>query len=255
MPIITLLTDFGSLYPAQMKGAILSRIPEATIVDIAHDIPPQNIEAGAFALMATAVHFPLGTIHVAVVDPGVGTDRAGVIVESGGHLLVGPDNGLLLPAARALGKPKAWKIGVGPRASPTFHGRDIFAPIAALLASGRKPESLGEVILPIDLDYGVPIEEGRRLRMRVIYVDRFGNAVLNCKQIPWDCVCLKGRHLRRKRTYAQARAVEPLIIQGSHGHEEIAVNQGSAAELFDLAPGDEIVLEEGPCSKESYRSE
>jgi S-adenosyl-L-methionine hydrolase (adenosine-forming) len=110
MKIITLLTDFGSFYPAQMKGVILSKVKDATFVDIAHDIPPQDVRAGAFALLSTVRYFPQGTIHLAVVDPGVGTDRAGLIVESGGHIMVGPDNGLLIPAAKSLGPLRAYKI-------------------------------------------------------------------------------------------------------------------------------------------------
>ena len=113
--IITLLTDFGSFYPAQMKGVILSKLKDkgkdVTFVDIAHDIPPQNVRAGAFALLSSVRYFPVGTIHVAVVDPGVGINRLGIIVESGGQLFVGPDNGLLIPAARSIGAPSAYKIG------------------------------------------------------------------------------------------------------------------------------------------------
>ncbi len=141
MKIITLLTDFGSFYPAQMKGVILSKLAgaEVTFVDITHDIPPQDVRAGAFALLSSARYFPAGTIHIAVVDPGVGTARAGLVVESGGQLFVGPDNGLLLPAAKSLGEPQAYRIASSAGASPTFHGRDVFAPAAALLAEGRRP--------------------------------------------------------------------------------------------------------------------
>jgi S-adenosyl-L-methionine hydrolase (adenosine-forming) len=118
MKIITLLTDFGSFYPAQMKGVILSRLADnardVTFVDIAHDTPPQDVRAGAFALLSTARYFPPGTIHIAVVDPGVGTERLGLVVESDGLIFVGPDNGLLLPAAKSLGTPgnppQAYKI-------------------------------------------------------------------------------------------------------------------------------------------------
>jgi len=168
MKIITLLTDFGSFYPAQMKGVILSRLADKardiTFVDIAHDIPPQDVRAGAFALLSTARYFPSGTIHICVVDPGVGTDRLGLVMESGGQIFVGPDNGLLLPAARSLGTPGnfplAYRIaicngalgfGLGP-ISDTFHGRDVFAPVAALLASGKSPASMGPRVRPRDLN-------------------------------------------------------------------------------------------------------
>jgi len=250
-PIITLLSDFGSLYPAEMKGAILSRIGDAILVDIAHDVPPQDVRAGAFALMAAARHFPKGTVHLAVVDPGVGTDRLGIVVASGGHLFVGPDNGLLLPAAKSAGEPAAWMIGSSffEGAAPTFAGRDVFAPAAAVLASGGDPGSFGPAVDPAGLDFGRAriLDEG--IEAEVIYVDGFGNVVLNSAAIPWDRVELMGRRLRRARTYAEAGADEPLITLGSHGFAEIAVNGGSAKDLFGLAPGDRILLERGDCSE------
>ena len=258
MRIITLLTDFGSFYPAQMKGVILSRLvdktQDITFVDIAHDIPPQYVRAGAFALLSSARYFPPGTIHLAVVDPGVGTDRLGLVVESGGQLFVGPDNGLLLPAARSLGTPgnppQAYKIAFSlgaldlGLASNTFHGRDIFAPVAALLASGKSLASIGPRVRPKDLNFGEAKKTDRGIEATVIYVDRFGNLILNMRKVPSFQVSLKGIKLKRVRTYAQARRIEPLITLGSHGFAEIAVNQGNAAEAFCLKAGDRIELEE-----------
>jgi len=261
MKIITLLTDFGSFYPAQMKGVILSRLADKaqdiTFVDIAHDIPPQDVRAGAFALLSSARYFPPSTIHIGVVDPGVGTDRLGLVVESGGQIFVGPDNGLLLPAARSLGTPgslQAYKIaisfeaqgmgsGYGP-ASNTFHGRDIFAPVAALLASGKSPASIGPRVRPKDLNFGEAKKTDLGIEATIIYVDRFGNLILNMRKLPAFPVSLKGIKLKRVRTYAQARRIEPLITFGSHGFAEIAVNQGNAAEAFCLKAGDRIELEE-----------
>ena len=257
MTIITLLTDFGSFYPAQMKGVILSRLgdkaQDITFVDIAHDIPPQDVRAGAFALLSSSRYFPLGTIHLAVVDPGVGTDRLGLVVESGGQIFVGPDNGLLLPAARSLGTPgnppQSYKIasfedkGLG-LASNTFHGRDVFAPVAALLASGKSPASIGPRVRPKDLNFGEAKKTDRGIEATIIYVDRFGNLILNMRKLPAFPVSLKGIKLKRVRTYAQARRIEPLITLGSHGFAEIAVNQGNAAEAFCLKAGDRIELEE-----------
>ncbi len=241
--IITLLSDFGSVYPAQMKGVILERVPDAILVDIAHDIPPQDIRAGAFALMTTARHFPSGTVHLAVVDPTVGTKRLGIVIKSGGHLFVGPDNGLLVPAARSLGRPEAHAIARRFEASPTFHGRDIFAPVAALLAGGESPDRFGPVVVPVDLDFGSAQVSGEKVVARVVYVDRFGNLVLNLKRVPSGDLRLAGRMLRKVKTYADAGGIEPLITIGGHGHAEVAVNQGSAAELFGLAGGNRIVLE------------
>jgi S-adenosylmethionine hydrolase len=259
MKIITLLTDFGSFYPAQMKGVILSRLADKaqdiTFVDIAHDIPPQDVRAGAFALLSSARYFPPGTIHIGVVDPGVGTERLGLVVESGGQIFVGPDNGLLMPAARSLGTPgnplQAYRIasfdalglGFAP-ASNTFHGRDIFAPVVALLASGKSPAGMGPRVRPKDLNFGEAKKTDRGVEATIIYVDGFGNLILNMRKVPAFPVSLKGIKLKRVVTYAQARRIEPLITLGSHGFAEIAVNRGNAAEAFCLKAGDCIELEE-----------
>jgi S-adenosylmethionine hydrolase len=250
-PIITLLSDFGSLYPAEMKGAILSRTRGVVLVDLAHDISPQDVRAGAFALMVAARHFPEGTIHLAVVDPGVGTDRLGLVVESGGHLFVGPDNGLLIPAARSLGRPEVWMIDsrFAEGAAPTFAGRDVFAPAAAMLALGASPESFGPRVEPKGLDFGGPRRSGDGIEAEVIYVDGFGNLVLNAREIPWDRVVVSGVGLRRARTYAEVEEDEPLITIGSHEFAEIAVRGGSARDLFGLSPGDRVTLERGNCSE------
>jgi S-adenosylmethionine hydrolase len=246
MRIITLLTDFGSFYPAQMKGLILGRIKteEMIFVDIAHDIPPQDIRAGAFALLSSVGFFQQGTIHLAVVDPGVGTERLGIVVESGGHLFVGPDNGLLIPAAKSLGKLRAFKIVCQLETSSTFHGRDIFAPVAAMLVNGLNPESIGPRIKPLDLNFGYSRRLDDGLEATIIYVDRFGNLILNLNKLPSFDVTLKGIKLKKVRTYAKVRRIEPLITMGSHGFVEIAVNQGNAADAFSLKPGDRIKLEE-----------
>lgn len=248
MKIITILTDFGSFYPAQMKGMILSHLKDkgkdVTFVDIAHDIPPQDLRAGAFALLSSARYFPAGTIHVAVVDPGVGTERLGIVVESGGHLFVGPDNGLLLPAARSMGTPRAYRISRAFEASSTFHGRDIFAPVAAMLAEGQSPQDMGPMVRPKDLGFGEPKKTDNGFEATIIYVDRFGNLILNMRKLPSADVSLKGIRLRKVRTYAEGRRIEPLITMGSHGFAEIAVNLGSAADAFCLKAGDRIELEE-----------
>jgi S-adenosylmethionine hydrolase len=246
MRIITLLTDFGSFYPAQMKGVILSKLKDEDVifVDIAHDIPPQDVRAGAFALLSSARYFPRGTIHVAVVDPGVGTGLPGIVLESSNHLFVGPDNGLLLPAVKSLGSPKAYKIACQFDSSNTFHGRDIFAPVAAMLAEGRRPESFGPMIRPKDLSFGAPKKIDKGFEASIIYVDRFGNLILNMQKLPSTEVRLKGIVLKKVKTYAQVSRIEPLITMGSHGFVEIAVNEGSAADAFGLKAGDRVTLEE-----------
>ena len=249
MKIITLLTDFGSFYPAAVKGVILSQAQDVNIVDVAHDIPPQDVRAGAFALLATAKYFPTGTIHLAVVDPGVGSERLSIAIESGGHFFVGPDNGLLMPAARSLGTLRAYKIALVLHPSRTFHGRDVFAPAAALLAQGRRPQDMGPEIRPRELSFGVPRRTKKGIEAAVIYVDRFGNLITNMRKPPPGQVRLKGIKLKAAETYSQARRIEPLITMGSHGFLEIAVNKGSAAEAFGLKAGDRIELEERHCSE------
>ena len=249
MKIITILTDFGSFYPAQMKGVILSRLKdkEVIFVDIAHDIPPQNIQVGAFVLLSSVKHFPIGTIHLSVVDPGVGTERWGIIVESGGQLFVGPNNGLLIPAAKSLGEPKAFKINHQFEASSTFHGRDVFAPIVAMLAEGQRPQDFGSRVKPLDLGFGKPIRTKDGIEVTILYVDRFGNLILNLSRLPSYDVSLKGIKLKRVKTYAEGRRIEPLITIGSQGFAEIAVNQGSAADAFCCKAGDRVKLEEIEC--------
>jgi len=246
MKIITILTDFGSLYPAQMKGVILSRLKdkEVIFVDIAHDIPHQNIQVGAFALLSSVKHFPIGTIHLAVVDPGVGTERLGIIVESGGQLFVGPNNGLLFPAAKFLGEPKAFKINNQFETSSTFHGRDVFAPVVALLVEGQRPQDFGSRVRLLDLSFGKPTRTKDGIEATILYVDRFGNLILNLRTLPAYDVSLKGIKLKRVKTYAEGRRIEPLITIGSQGFAEIAVNQGSAADAFCCEAGDRVKLEE-----------
>ena len=225
-------------------GRLQDKARDITFVDIAHDIPPQDVCAGAFVLLSTVQYFPAGTIHIAVVDPGVGTEGLGLVVESGGQIFIGPDNGLLLPAARSLGTPAAYRI-VGPfAASNTFHGRDVFAPVAAQLAAGQGPGSLGPKVRPRDLCFGEAKKTEGGIETAIIYVDSFGNLILNMQKLPGFDVCLKGIRLKRVRTYAEGRRIEPLITLGSHGFAEIAVNQGNAAEVFCLKAGDRIELEE-----------
>ncbi|MCQ8903842.1 MAG: SAM-dependent chlorinase/fluorinase [Methanothrix sp.] len=247
--VITFLTDFGPFYVSQMKGVILQRTDDVVFVDIATDIPPQDVRSGAFALMVASRYFPRGTIHIAVVDPGVGTERAAICVESGGHVFLGPDNGILMPAARALGSPVAWMLDVPDNASPTFHGRDIFAPAAAEIACGTPLRDIGRPFEPKDLDLGSPRVVANGIEANVIYVDNFGNVILNMRYLPDMDVRLMGRRLKRVRTYGEAGWNESLITLGSHGFAEIAVNGGSAAELFGLSTGDKIVLEDMSCSE------
>src|SRR5574341_1182482 len=177
--LVALLSDFGSAgpYPAQMR-LVLAALTDAVLVEITHDVPRHDVRTGAYLLRAAASHAPAGTIHLAVVDPGVGTGRRALIVQSGGQCFVGPDTGLLMPAARTAGAPRAFVITDaallrGIRSS-TFHGRDLFAPAAALLARGTPPAALGAPSPDVvDLDLGRGERAGLLLRGTVLYVDAF----------------------------------------------------------------------------------
>ena len=241
--MITLLSDFGSTspYPAEMK-LTLAALTDAVLMDITHDVPPHDVRTGAYLLRAVAPHASAGTVHLAVVDPGVGTGRRALIIQSGGQCFVGPDNGLLLPATRRVGAPRAFVITdealIRTVRSSTFHGRDLFAPAAAQLARGTPPEALGapapEVI---DLDLGRGQRENGTLLGTVLYVDPFGNVVTN---IPADLLPPPGRRVevqvgsRRLRgtvrsTYGESARGALVIVPGSDACVEIAVREGHAA--------------------------
>ena len=187
-PIITLLTDFGTrdAYVASMKGVILGLNREAVLVDLAHDLPPQDVRAGALVLLGAAPYFPPGTIHLAVVDPGVGGPRRALAARCRGQFWVGPDNGLfhlifsqeMELSIVSLENPQFFR----PRVSATFHGRDIFAPVAAHLSRGADLAQLGPTVTdPVALDFPSPVFTPEVVRGEIIYADRFGNLVSNVR--------------------------------------------------------------------------
>ena len=242
-PVVTLLTDFGTAdgYVAEMKGVLLSLVPDTDVVDVTHDIPPHDVESGRLALARYWRRFPAGTVHVAVVDPGVGSARAAIAVRSDDRLLVGPDNGILSPALLMRGAVVV-ALPVPPPAAPTFHGRDVFAPAAAALAAGAPLESLGE-------PFGTPIirrtPEARRasdgaIEGEVIAIDRFGNAVTNCLGLRGGTIEVSGSVLPVARTYADAASGALLALCGSTGLIEIAVRDGSAARELGLSRGSPV---------------
>lgn len=254
--VITLLSDFGDVYPASMKGVILSINPAASIVDISHSVPSHDIRAGAFILLTAAKYFPSGTVHIAVVDPGVGTKRRALAIragsESGIHYFIGPDNGLLIPAAKSLGDFKVYEITntalFRKNISSTFHGRDIFAPAGAHISKGLNVIDVGREIFDyVDLDFGKGIKKNGTLEGRVIFIDSFGNIVTN---IPagmvelrhGDVLDIDKKHVLFRSSYGFCSEGEPLALIGSHGYLEIAVNRGSAAEFFNKKLGDKIVM-------------
>ena len=239
-PVITLLTDFGTAdgYVAEMKGVLLSRAPDATIVDVTHEIPPQDVEAARLTLARVWRRFPARTIHVVVVDPGVGTERAALAVESDEHFFVGPDNGVLSPALLAAGA-RAVALETPPGASPSFHGRDVFAPAAVSLALGMPIDLLGTAVAeprirrtpePRHLDGGA-------LAGEVISIDRFGNAITNLVGLRSGFVETGGTMLPLRRTYGDVPPGAPVALVGSTGLIEIAVRDGSAARGLNLTRG------------------
>jgi S-adenosylmethionine hydrolase len=258
-PVITLTTDFGlkDPYVAEMKAAILSVSPNVTILDISHKIEKFNIRMGAYILASASPYFPKGTIHVAVVDPGVGTKRRPLLIQTKHNFYVGPDNGVLVLAANSQGIEHIYEITnrklMLPKISNTFHGRDIFAPAAAHLANGTPPTEFGQEIHEIVTPEFAKITRRKDMLIgEVLHVDGFGNIITNfgekdvelmkIKQI----VNVKLRNARLKlkfcKAYADVESQKPLALVGSHNFLEISINQGNAAETFKIKSGDKVTL-------------
>jgi S-adenosylmethionine hydrolase len=258
MTIVTLTTDFGLSDPfvGIVKGVLLARAPGATIVDVTHGIPPQDVLAGALVLRQAVPFFPAGTIHVAVVDPGVGTSRRPLCVETSRGLLVGPDNGLLSLAAprgdlRRVVHVTAERFFLSPR-STTFHGRDVFAPVAAALASGTSAAELGTEVADMErLGLPSPTVEARRIRGQVIYVDHFGNLVTNIdgetlarlEGTPSAIVVGGMRIPGIAASYAAVPTGSPLSVLNSWGLLEVAVRDSSALKHLGAGVGESVVVE------------
>lgn len=254
--IITLLTDFGTqdTYVGAMKGVIATLCPTGRTIDLTHAIPPQDVVAARFNLLSAYPYFPAGTVHLAVVDPGVGTHRRAIALQTDQAFLVGPDNGLFsgfvdqtpILTAVELTNPDYWRV---PNPSPTFHGRDIFAAAAAHLAQGVAIDSLGTAIAPdslvgLDLPPTVTTEEG--VQGVIQYIDRFGNAITTIPATavgpdPWQ-VTLAPLTIPGVATYSDVDPAKPLALIGSHGYVEIAINQGSAQGQLQIAVGMGVVL-------------
>jgi S-adenosylmethionine hydrolase len=257
--IISLTTDFGlkDPYAAEMKAAILGICPNAAIVDITHEIERFNIRMGAYMLASAVPYFPKGTIHVAVVDPGVGTRRRPMLIQTQQGFLIGPDNGLLILAAEHQGITGIHEITnprlMLPRVSSTFHGRDVFAPAAAHLANGVPPTEFGpEIRDAITPKFTKVTPRKGMLVGEVLHVDNFGNIITNIgeKEIARTRakdvvnVELPNQKLKLKlcKAYGEAKPQKPLALIGSHNYLEIALNQGNAAAEFKTRPGDKIKL-------------
>jgi len=244
-PAITLLTDFGTAdgYVAEMKGVLTTLAQGIPLLDLTHDVPAQDVAFARLTLARYWRRFPVGTVHVAIVDPGVGTSRAAIAVCSEGRFLVGPDNGVLSPALFALDA-RVVSLTVDAKASPTFHGRDIFAPAAALLARGASLEMLGESFTePVRLRTPQPrrTPDGT-LHGEILTIDRFGNAITNLAARDGVAVQVGGHEVRLVRTYGEAAPGELIALVGSSGFVEIAVRDGHAAARLRLSRGQPVEL-------------
>jgi hypothetical protein len=247
MPILTLLTDFGTAdaYVAEMKAVLLGATPEATLVDLTHAVQPGDLRAAAYLIGRAWRWFPVGTVHLAVVDPGVGTARAALALGRDGHRFVGPDNGLFTQVLHDAAV-EIVTLPTPDRAAPTFHGRDLFAPAAAALAAGAALHTLGEPFagVPHRLSYREPHYEGKVVVGEVVYVDRFGTLVTNLTPdlVP-DYAMLEVEGLDvgpLRRTFGDVPTGGLLAYLGSGGQVEIAVRDGSATRRLGLGVGGRI---------------
>jgi len=242
--LITLLTDYGvtDSYVAEVKGVLLTAVPDATLVDVTQQVAPGDVRAAQFLFTRSWRRFPAGTVHLVVVDPGVGTTRRALAAEAAGHFFVAPDNGLLTSLPEDA---EFVSLPVPPSAAPTFHGRDVFAPAAARLAMGVSLDELGDLIedarrspLP------EPRADGVALLGEVIYVDRFGTLVSNIRAEDVDAgvrITVEGREVGPlRRTFGDVEPGQLVAYQGSGGEVEIAVRGGSAARLLGAGVGAEV---------------
>jgi hypothetical protein len=261
---ITLLTDFGhgDAYVGVLHGVILQIAPDARVIDLCHEVPPQDVQAGAFLLMTSYKYFPKGTVHVGIVDPGVGTQRRIAAVRAGGHTFVGPDNGLLAWAAADAGgieeavaveRPEYWLGGGAGPISRTFHGRDIMAPVAAHVATGVALDRLGPSINALMGELFPSVTKTTAgLAGEIVYVDRFGNCVSNLPKArarPGDSVLAGGQEIPVRNAYGEATPGHPLAVVGSAGLLEVAVANGSAAQQLGLRVGDTVLLRGQRCRR------
>lgn len=264
MPIITLLTDFGTVdeYAGVMKGVILSINPSAKIIDISHRIDPRDLVHGAYVIKASYGYFPKGTVHLIVVDPGVGSNRRILAIEKTGHIFIAPDNGILTLLLRknpvdSIVHVENSRYFLDP-VSQTFHGRDIFAPVGAYISMGTDLKKMGrpvdqkELIL-IDLEEP-KISDNDDLSGIIVSIDRFGNLITNIDENTFNNICAAHKKKRPEIqvgdyktmgmscSYEGVKIDSPLAIMGSRGYLEIAVNCGSAKSYFNAKKGDRVIV-------------
>ena len=246
--VLTLTTDFGTRdhYVGAMKGAVMSVAPQVRVFDISHEIPSFDVAEGAFAIAQSFPHYPDGTVHVVVVDPGVGSARRPVAVAAGGHWFVAPDNGVLSQVLEAAGRFEAREVDLRhglPRMSATFHGRDLFAPVGARVAIGLPFDEIGpEATALVRMDPAAASDGCGR----VLHVDRFGNLVTSFRasDLPEGAsLALGDRTVRESaRAYASMPAGRLFLIVGSSGYVEVSMNRGSAADALGVRAGEAVTL-------------
>jgi S-adenosylmethionine hydrolase len=257
-PIITLLTDFGTKdhYVASMKGTILNINPQCTLIDITHHINPHDIREGAFILANAYSSFPKGTIHLSVVDPGVGSPRKPILLVTENYFFVGPDNGLFTFALKrekvrkavALNNPQYFLS----HRSTTFHGRDLFAPVAAYLSLRVKPEAFGsELDSWAELDFKKARIKGRKLIGEILHIDSFGNLISNIekqqlfhfiKEHPFLIKIGKRAIHGLKKGYWEGKRNEPIALIGSGGFLEFSIREGNAQKMLKVQKGDKVTI-------------
>jgi S-adenosyl-L-methionine hydrolase (adenosine-forming) len=244
-PRITILTDFGTAdgYVAAMKGVICAAAPRVVVDDATHDVPPGDIVAGAWVLAAYWRHYPAGTVHVAVVDPGVGGDRRAIAIRAAGRFGVGPDNGIFTRVLREAGPGQHTAVALRPpaTASATFHGRDVFAPAAARIALAGSLDGLGPTVAdPVLLPIPEASRDGEVVQGEVVHVDRFGNLITNIGRdlLPAAArVSLMGSSCPLVHTYGVAGAGSLIAVVGSRGVLEVCVRDGNAADALGARRG------------------
>jgi len=256
---ITLLTDFGNhdAYAGIMKGVISGINPSANVIDICHNVPPQDVFQGAYLLYTAYKYFPKGTVHVGVVDPGVGSQRKIVCVKTSNYLFLVPENGILSFILREERPQSIFQVANNtyflPSPSTTFHGRDIFAPVAAHLSLGVSPEKLGPLVNKLsELEIPEPIYKkgNTEIEGAIISVDVFGNLITNITEqaikklriSPGNMLTIIGRRKIHglHTSYSEVEISEPLVLTGSAGYLEISVNQGNAQNYFHAKRGAKI---------------
>lgn len=254
--LITLTTDFGTRdnYVGSLRGVIHAINPKVTIADISHDIPSYDIVHGAYVLGTTYALFPKGTIHVAVVDPGVGSERLPILIETERYCFIGPDNGLFSMVQEKIRHIYQLKNArfFRPQVSNTFHGRDVFSPVAAHLSRGVDPKHFGPVLKKChSLEIFKVVHSKTEIRAHIVAIDKFGNAITSLTQEtfvqkigkrPFQLTAGNLRLSQLSQTYSEVGEQEPVLVFGSNGLLELALYQGSIAERWKLKVGQEVRL-------------